>query len=260
MSEPASDERRGRFVAGFAPRQDDAAVALHARRSGDPGGFTPADLIARIESAFGARSPVPTTTKNKPPAGPRHFSPADRDANPTQGWDPLDTRVDEATTFVDPVAVARASGFEEGVASARALLDEDAARDRALLGALVAQLRDGAQFDRAAIATRLRQTVLHLVSALVGEIGVSEALLNARVASAAELLADVSEAAILRLHPDDVALVTGNLPDTIFPVGDSSVARGAFVLEAASTIVEDGPQAWLDQLAGAIDQVPVPSC
>lgn len=63
---------------------------------------------------------------------------------------------------------------------------------------------------------------------------------------------------MLRVHPDDVALLDGRLPRSIFPIGDAAVARGSFVLEAASTIVEDGPALWLEQLGATIDRLPVP--
>ncbi|MEH3159979.1 MAG: hypothetical protein PGN08_14255 [Sphingomonas taxi] len=60
------------------------------------------------------------------------------------------------------------------------------------------------------------------------------------------------------LHPDDLPLVAASLPKTIFAAGDAALARGSFVLESASTLVEDGPELWLGQLAAAIDRVPVP--
>ena len=94
---------------------------------------------------------------------------------------------------------------------------------------------------------------------LVGEAGVSADLLAARVEAAADLLADKAESALLRVHPADVALLDGKLPPTIFAAGDAAVARGSFVLESASTVVEDGPTLWLDQLALAIDRVPLPA-
>ena len=115
------------------------------------------------------------------------------------------------------------------------------------------------RLDRDRVATQLRQTVLLLVGKLVGEIGISPDLLAGRIESATELLADSAEAALLRLHPDDVALIEGTLPKSIFAAGDPNVARGSFVLESASTIVEDGPAMWLDQLASAIDRVAVPA-
>jgi len=108
------------------------------------------------------------------------------------------------------------------------------------------------------MAGQLRQTVLHLVSKLVGEVGVAPDVLAARINAAVDMLADSAESALLRLHPDDVPLVEGKLPATIFPVADPHVARGGFVIESASTIVEDGPDLWLEQLAQAIDRVPIP--
>ena len=108
------------------------------------------------------------------------------------------------------------------------------------------------------MAAQLRQTVLLLVTRIVGDVGVAADRLAARVDVAADLLSDAAESAMLRVHPDDVALLDGRLPATIFPIGDASVSRGSFVLESASTVVEDGPALWMEQLAAAIDRVPLP--
>ena len=243
MSEPAS-RRTGGFVVGFPGRRDAAASALAEAQAQAIPGFAPADLIRRIEDAFGG--------------GPKHFSPANSDEDPADGWDAPGPDA-EPTPLVDPVAEARAAAYEEGFAAATAAFETNAARDRALLDALLTEIRAGRGLDREAVALRLRQTVLALVERLVGEVGVSGELLAARIQAATELLADSSESALLRVHPDDVALLDGGLPDTIFAVGDAQVARGSFVLEAASTIVEDGPALWLEQLATAIDRAPLPS-
>lgn len=244
------------FVIGLPSRVDEAAasrVRAQTREHQSPTGFTPAELIQRLEEAFGGGGSADTAG-----AAPRHFHPADRAGNPTEGWDPLDAAA-EPNAFLDPVEVARAEGYEDGVAAATLAAREEAERDRALMAALAAELKAGGAIDRAALADALRRTVLALVGKLVGDSGVSGDLLAARVAAAADLLADAHESAMLRVHPDDVALLQGLLPDTIFPVGDEAIARGSFVLEAASTIVEDGPALWLDQLAGAIDRVPLPA-
>lgn len=238
------------FIAGLASRHDAAATTLRrAFSERRQHGFAPADLIARIASA------EPSTPPPREP-GPRHFSPADRDANPTAGWDPLDPG--DGAPFIDPVEAAHAAGYAEGLAAANAAVAEAGRRDQALLTELLAQLQAGDRIDRDAVAARLRQTVLLLVGKLVGELGVSADLLTGRVEAAAELLADANESAMLRVHPDDVALLDGRLPRTIFAVGDAAVARGSFVLEAASTIVEDGPALWLEQLETMIDRLPVP--
>lgn len=231
------------FVVGLPSRQDAAAAERARLRAANTAGFTPAELMARIEEAFGA---------------PRHFSPADPDASPTAGWDMMDPTVDTVDHAAE-IEAAHSAGYEQGVADATAAAQANAERDRALLTTLAAELSGAARIDRETIAQQLRQTVLMLVERLVGEIGVSPERLVARVEAAAELLADEHESAMLRVHPDDVALLTETLPSTIFPVGDANVARGSFVLEAASTIVEDGPALWLEQLGQVIDRVALPS-
>lgn len=243
----------GGFVAGLSSRHDAAAHALRRAYSTRPQGFAPAELIARLDDAGHGTAPV----------RPRHFSPADPAADPTAGWDPLDPNPQPAAApFVDPVETAHAAGYAEGFAAAmaaREAAEADAARDRALIAGLLDALGRGDQIDRAAMATRLRGTVLALVERIVGEVGVSAERLATRIDAATDMLADSGESAIVRLHPDDVALVDGRLPQSMFAVGDAGVARGSFVLEAASTIVEDGPALWLEQLAQAIDRAPMPA-
>ena len=228
------------FHAGFAARHDAAAHVLQAIFA-PPMGFAPADLR---DTAIAPR--------------PRHFSPADAGHNPTAGWNPLDP-AGEPNAFIDPIQTAHSAGYEEGLAAAAAASHEAGCRDEDLLATLSEALATGGRIDRDRIAQRLRQTVLFLVTRLVGEIGVSADLLGDRIEQATELLADSAESALLRLNPADVALIEGRLPKTVFAAGDAAVGRGSFVLESASTIVEDGPDLWLDQLAGAFDRAAVPA-
>lgn len=227
------------FVAGFASRQDNAAHLLAQA-------FAPPEGFAAFDPRMRAAPTGPVSFSPQP--GPKHFSPADPTANPTAGWNPLDAASDE-----DPIETARAAGYAAGLAAARS----DDRRDADLIAALATRLSGGA-VDRDRIAEQLRRTVLMLVEKIVGEVGIAADRLAARVDGAVDLLADSAESAMLRVHPDDVALLAGRLPATVFAVGDAGVARGGFVLESASTIVEDGPAHWLDQLARAIDAAPVP--
>lgn len=240
------------FRAGFVSRHDAAAAAL-AQAFALPAGFEATDPRERA---------TPRRPRGFAPqeGGPRHFTPLDPATRPTDGWDPLDASAShpDAHGFVDPIAAARQAGHAEGFAAGLAQAAADAGRDRALAEALGEALGRGDRFDRDRVGRQLRQTVLLLVDRLVGESGVAPDLLARRIEAATEMLADAAESAILRLHPDDVALVDGKLPRTLFPVGDVAVSRGSFVLESASTIVEDGPALWLDQLAQAIDRVAVP--
>lgn len=235
------------FAPGFAGRIAAAENMLH-RAFGDSEAFAPVAI-----GNIGRRS-----AQEAAPA-PRHFEPADRTTNPTQGWDPFAPEAPAGHgPFVDPIAQAHAAGFEEGHAAALAEVAAARAREAALLDQVSAALSSGAHFDRERMAGHLRQTVLHLVSRMVGETGISGDLLAARIGAAVDLLSDSAESALLRMHPDDVPLVQGKLPTSIFPVGDPHLAPGHFVIESASTIVEDGPAMWMEQLAQAIDRVPIP--
>lgn len=247
------------FTAGFAARHAAPAELLARALSPLPGFAAKAPGFAAKAPGFAAEAsgPAPEPVHFRPAGGPKHFSPADRASNPTEGWDPLDPMVPEEEA-VDPVEAARAAGYAEGLAAAAATAGDAFARDHALLADIAATLGGAGRVDRAAMAGRLRQTVMVLLTRLVGEVGVSPDLLAGRVAAAAEMLADAGESALLRVHPDDVALLEGRLPHTIFAAGDQALGRGSFVLESASTVVEDGPELWLAQLAAAIDRVPVP--
>lgn len=148
--------------------------------------------------------------------------------------------------FTKPVATAQAAACIEGMAATVAELGETRAHDRAMLIELAVALRSG-QADREQIARQLRQAVRLLASGLV-----ASDILAQRIELAAERLADSSESALLRLHPDDVAPLEGKLPTTVFAIGDAGVGRGSFVLESVSAIIEDRPEQWLEQLAHAM--------
>lgn len=258
------------FTAGFAARLDAAAQALHLAYSQAAPGFTPADLKASAgtrradrsamtessERPDGTRRPVSFTPQ---PINPRHFSPAD----PGDGGDPPEAREEPAslrpeTAFVDPIAAARAAGFAEGFAAAQDSQHADQDRNDALLKGLTEALHSASHIDRDRLATHLRQTILLLITKMIGETEIDGPLLASRITAATDMLADKAEAAVLRVHPDDIALLDGLLPTTLHAQADAEVARGSFVLESASTIVEDGPELWLEQLAQAIDRVAVP--
>ncbi len=230
------------FIAGFAARHA-APRAVLEQAFAAPMGFAAIDLC---------RTPGPA-----PSVGPKHFSPADRTHNPTAGWDPLDPGAPaNEQPAIDPFVMAREAGYAEGLAAA---IDEAGNRDRALLAGLAEQLAGGRTIDRDLVAEQLRQTVLTLVGKVIGEVGIAPDILARRIQAAADHLADTTETGLLRVHPDDVALLHGRLPSRLFAVGDPHMARGSFVLETASSVVEDGPALWLEQLTLAIDRVGVPS-
>jgi len=149
--------------------------------------------------------------------------------------------------FSRSAAIAQAAVCIEGMAATVAELGETRAPERAMLVELAVALRSKDRIDREQIAQQLRQAVRLLASGLI-----APDILARRIELAAERLADSSESALLRLHPDDVAPLEGKLPGTVFAIGDAGVGRGSFVLESASAIIEDRPEQWLEQLAQAM--------
>ena len=241
------------FTAGFTARHNAAAEALH--RAFNLGGeaFSPADIRDRVG--------VRRRRADDAPATPRHFSPAgatDANAGSFADDDSDAPAPAGASGFVDPIKAAHDMGFAEGRAAGMAEALASGLRDRQLIDAVAADLRAAGQLDRERMAAQLRQTVMLLVSRLVGEVGIDGDLLARRVTAATDLLADGAESALLRVNPDDLPLLEGRLPKTVFAAGDAAVERGSFVLESASTIIEDGPALWLDQLSQAIDRVALP--
>src|SRR5688572_33486902 len=94
------------FTPGFAGRHRAAAHVLQ-RAFSDPVGFAPAPV-----DTIGRRS-FP-----EPSSAPKHFTPANPDTNPTEGWDPFAAEMPRTDVsggaFSDPIAAAHAAGLAEG--------------------------------------------------------------------------------------------------------------------------------------------------
>lgn len=231
--------------AGAAEAQPVDFGALGAAMSGMRGGFAPGGPVHF--------SPAPQ---------PQHFRPATPGANPTAGWDPFDPMGDKGKAGPqashDAVEAARAEGFAEGMATAERMAAERGEADAQALARIAAGLEAMSSFDRDALAGRLRQTVMFLVSRLIGEAGVSAELLGQRIEAAVKLLSDSAEAAVLRLNPEDLPLVEAQVPATVTPTADAAIERGGFRIETRATSIEDSPSAWLAQLAAALDRAALP--
>ena len=196
-----------------------------------------------------------------PAPEPKHFRPANPGVNPTEGWDPFDPLADghaASPQAPDPITAARAEGYAEGMAAAERMAAERGEADAQALAEIAGLLQMMSGFDRDALATRLRQTVMFLVSRLVGDAGVSAELLTQRIEAATALIADSSELAQLRLNPTDLALIEGHHPERVTLVPDETISRGGFRIETRTSSIEDGPVNWLAQLAAALDGTALP--
>lgn len=152
----------------------------------------------------------------------------------------------------DPVADAWADGHAAGVAEAQAEAAvlrsaEDEARQRIELA--LARL-DAKQQE--ALRQRMVETVTALCNAALGPLAIDPDFLAERASRAAAMLARADDAAVLRLHPDDLALVAKRLPAGLPIEPDPALERGNLRLEGQAGGIEDGPAQWRRALAEAL--------
>ena len=239
------------FVAGFAARHDLPRRARRRRSRPLPG------------SSDRLRGPTPCPARIEAPTAaagtPTHFSPADPRRNPTAGWDPLDPRRERERLRRSARRRARRRLCRRACRRAQPSTQATPTRDRALLAGLADALVAGRRIDRDRVARAAAPDRAAPGHAARRRGRASRPTCSPPASRPRPIcLADAAESAMLRVHPDDVALLEGACPPPSSRSATPRVARGSFVLESASTIVEDGPELWLDQLAAAIDRVPAP--
>lgn len=154
----------------------------------------------------------------------------------------------------DPIAVAFADGFAAGHAAMRAEADEQARID--------AEAREGlslsfSRLDRdlqEELQLRLRDTVAALCEAAIMPLALDEVALMRRIDKAVSMLARADDERIIRLHPEDIALIAPQLRMEWQIVPDSALERGALRVESTNGGIEDGPAVWRRAIAEALHQ------
>lgn len=152
----------------------------------------------------------------------------------------------------DPLAEARSAGFAAGQAEARAACEaEQMFRDAAVSAIEIACARLDEQ-QVSMLADRLRETVLALCSGVLSDAAIDAVALTARVERAARMLARADDARVIRLHPDDLALVAPRLPADWRFEPDPELERGGLRVEGVGGGVEDGPAQWRREIEDAL--------
>jgi len=152
----------------------------------------------------------------------------------------------------DPVETAYVQGYAKGAEDARAAAliaaaTDDAARHR--IEAALARM-DGDALDQ--FRERLRTTVLALCQSVLVPAAIEPAALAARVEAAAAMFARAADERVIRLHPEDLALIHARLPEEWHCDPDPSLERGAVRVESNGGGVEDGPAQWRNALEEAL--------
>lgn len=154
----------------------------------------------------------------------------------------------------DPLSSAWAAGHAAGMAEARAeaeALHACEAEARHKIELALARL-DGEQQE--VLRRRLVETVAALCDAALAPLAIDPDLLAERAGRAAAMLARADDAAVLRLHPEDLALVAGRLPGDLPVDPDPALERGNIRIDGLAGGVEDGPGQWRRAIAEALDQ------
>jgi flagellar assembly protein FliH len=152
----------------------------------------------------------------------------------------------------DPLPDAYARGYAEGAQAAAELAQTQAHATQTALHRIETAL---AQMDQAyadAFAQRLKDTVLGLCSAVLGDAASAPEGLSRRIAVAAAMFARSDDERMIRLHPEDLALVHGRLPEEWHCQPDPSLERGTVRVETVGGGVEDGPAQWRAALDEAL--------
>lgn len=211
----------------------------------EPAGFEPAGQGARSASALREVMERPAV-----------FRPDSRFAENTGEPEapPPPAPVEPAIPEVDPVAEAYAAGFDAGFERARADAEEREARERAAReGIALSFARLDAQLEEE-LRMRLGETVAALCEAAIAPYALDAAMLEARVKQAASMLARADDERVIRLHPDDIALLSPQMKAEWQVQPEPSLERGTIRVEAANGGVEDGPATWRLAIAEALHQ------
>ncbi|NMN87011.1 MULTISPECIES: FliH/SctL family protein [unclassified Novosphingobium] len=154
----------------------------------------------------------------------------------------------------DPIERAHADGFAAGHAAALAEAQALAATQDAERHRIDTALRRMDESQVAVLESRLRQTVLALCDVVLADAAIDPVGLEARVRRAAQMLARAEDARVIRLHPEDLALVGNHLPEDWHCEPDSTLERGTVRVDGAMGGVEDGPAQWRRALDEALRQ------
>ncbi|HEX4847677.1 MAG TPA: FliH/SctL family protein [Novosphingobium sp.] len=170
-----------------------------------------------------------------------------------------DPRFSDGTPPAEPVRADPASdAWGEGYAAGRAEAEAqaalaaqqsqaDQARIELSLAHLDADLQEG-------LRHKLHATIVALCEATLAPLALDREALARRVAKASEMLARADDDKLLRLHPEDLALVADRLPAGLATEPDPGLERGALRIETSTGGVEDGPAHWRRAIGEALAQ------
>ncbi|GFE75127.1 FliH/SctL family protein [Novosphingobium sp. TCA1] len=188
---------------------------------------------------------------------PSAFQPDARfagDMTPAPAADPAPPPPNDQPDSTDPVAEAFNHGFAMG--------HEQASREAQIRADAEAAARTGLSlaFERLDAALeeelrlRLRDTVSALCESAIAPLAIEPDALLRRISVAVAMLKRAEDERLVRLHPDDLRLVSPRLSAEWQVQPDATLERGTVRIETATGGVEDGPANWRRAIAEALQR------
>ncbi|MCJ2184831.1 flagellar assembly protein FliH [Novosphingobium sp. 1949] len=154
----------------------------------------------------------------------------------------------------DPLSEAFTQGFTAGFEQAQqAAAQRQAADDTAREALMLALTRLDAELEEQ-LRLRLRETVAALCESAIAPLALDTDALVRRIEKAVAMLARADDERVIRLHPEDMALVSPRLAEQWTVQPDPKLTRGTIRVETASGGVEDGPATWRQAIAEALHE------
>lgn len=154
----------------------------------------------------------------------------------------------------DPIADAFTAGFSAGYEQAMVEAEANAAETAAAREALeLSIVRLDAALEEE-LRLRLRDTVAALCESALAPLAIDEDALKRRIDRAVAMLARADDERVIRLHPDDMELVSDRFSEEWHVETDPRLERGTIRIESANGGVEDGPATWRMAIAEALHQ------
>jgi flagellar assembly protein FliH len=155
---------------------------------------------------------------------------------------------------IDPIEEAAREaflqGFQEGERLTREAMDGDNLV-RAELASAIALL---AQSGEGTLATMLSQTVIRLVTQIMGDVPIDQDVLKARCEAVAACIDGDDERTVLEVSPDDLPLLEMEQIGVLL-AANPDLPRGSVRLATADGWVEDGPDVRLARLHALMDDM-----
>jgi flagellar assembly protein FliH len=172
---------------------------------------------------------------------PMHSTPSRAQSAPPAS----STVATNGSTEPDPYEMGYQAGRRDAAASFAA---ERAALQRLISSAAALQSEPSDE-----LAALIGETVLRLVSQIVGDVAIDPDWLANRARRAAAIIGQCDDARSMSVHPDDFALLKGaDIPLSL--VADEDMPRGSIRIGCSAGWIEAGTALYLDMLRAELGQ------